>query len=149
MSQHSVRDEGKAIYRTARAIAPSEHSEQAKVFAWAKRNWCVCHELDELMFSTLNGISLGGSKASRGRTITKMKAEGMKVGVPDIFLMVARQSWHGLAIELKRQDGTLSDEQVWWLDKLTEQGYLATACWGAREAISVLAEYMDIEGWEE
>lgn len=53
-----------------------------------------------------------------------MKAAGVKPGVPDMFLPVAREGCHGLYIELKRRDGgRVSPEQTAWMDALARQGY--------------------------
>lgn len=69
----------------------------------------------------------------------RMKAAGVKPGVPDMFLPVAREGCHGLYIELKRRDGgRVSTEQTAWMDALARQGYKTALCHGwdaAREEI--------------
>lgn len=52
------------------------------------------------------------------------KEAGMRRGVPDLCLPVARHGYHGLYIELKVAKGRLSEAQEGWLVALTEQGYL-------------------------
>lgn len=68
-----------------------------------------------------------------------MKAAGVKPGVPDMFLPVAREGCHGLYIELKRRDGgRVSTEQTAWMEALARQGYKTALCHGwdaAREEI--------------
>ena len=77
------------------------------------------------------------------KTGARMKAEGLKKGVPDVCLPVARGGCHGLYIELKRQrGGTVSELQKEWITALTEQGYKAVVCRGADEAIKVIKEYL-------
>lgn len=123
------------------AIGRSEHGEQAAIIDWARMNEFRIPEL-ELLFSTLNGIPLLGSLAVRSRIINYMKTEGMKAGVPDLFLLVPRGGYHGLVIELKVGTNKPSEKQSWWLDKFDEQGYRAVAIWGADEAIKLIEEYL-------
>ena len=72
-----------------------------------------------------------------------MKAEGLKAGVPDLCLPVARQGYHGLYIEMKYGRNKPTAKQKWWLEKLAEQGYKTIVCWGADEAIAVLEDYLE------
>jgi hypothetical protein len=70
-------------------------------------------------------------------------AEGLRSGVPDLCLPVARGGWHGLYIELKRQDGgRLTDAQRGWLEALSEEGYRAVLCRGFDEASEVILAYL-------
>ena len=90
-------------------LLPKEGQEQATLMSWAGMQSCVYPELG-LLFHIPNGGSR--SKAEAGR----FKAEGVKAGVPDLFLPVPRGEYHGLFIELKRrQGGRVSDEQKDWL----------------------------------
>ena len=73
----------------------------------------------------------------------RLRAQGVKSGVPDLCLPVARGGNHGLYIELKRQrGGRISEEQVRWIDGLLEQGYAAAICKGWQEAASVIIDYL-------
>lgn len=71
-----------------------------------------------------------------------LKRQGVKRGVPDLCLPVARGKYHGLYIEMKTRNGKVSEWQEMWLNDLTEQGYLAVVCRGADEARKVLEEYL-------
>ena len=115
----------------------SEYQEQAALFAWAALQEGVYPEL-ALMFATLNGAQLAGG----GRAWAILQRAGAKKGLPDIILPVARGGWHGLAVELKVGENRPSQSQVEWLDRLTEQGYLATACWGWEDAKETIVEYL-------
>ena len=74
----------------------------------------------------LMAIPNGGhrGKAAAG----KIRAEGAKPGVPDLFLPVARRGQHGLWIELKKAGGSPSPEQLDWLLYLHHAGYAAHIC---------------------
>jgi hypothetical protein len=122
---------------------PSEHDEQFVIFEWARWNHSTMPEL-KLMFAVPNG-----GKRHIG-VARKMKAEGVKAGVPDIVLPVARKGFHGLFIELKRDSirpkrggsGGVSPVQREWLDALQVQGYRVEVCYGAREAMKIIEGYL-------
>ena len=82
-------------------------------------------------------------RASRGKPICECRAQGVKSGVPDLCLPVARGGNHGLYIELKRQrGGRISEEQVRWINGLLKQGYAAAICKGWQEAADVIIDYL-------
>lgn len=74
-----------------------------------------------------------------------LKKMGVKSGIPDLHLPVARKGYHGLHMELKSKNGRLSDNQKWWLDKLSEQGYLCVVYRDPKEAFEQLVRYLDDE----
>lgn len=96
---------------------PTESVEQQCLFGWAAFQSGRFPEL-ALLYHVPNGGSR--KKAEAGR----FRAEGVKAGVPDLCLPVARGGFHGLYIELKRQKGSkTSDDQKAWLSNLEKQGY--------------------------
>lgn len=118
----------------------SEHEEQAALFQWAKLNegrWPALR----FMFAIPNG----GKRATV--TAMRLKAEGVKAGVPDIFLPAPVVGWGdiayaGLWIELKAGSNKPTDTQREWLAGLRECGYAAAVCWGADEAIRTIESYL-------
>lgn len=119
-------------------LLPTESQEQRKLFGWAERMSYFHPEL-KMMFHVPNGG--GRSKAEAGR----FKAEGVKAGVPDIFLPVPSHGMHGLFIELKKiKGGRVSPEQKQWIEDLTMQGYAAIVCHGAAEAEEMICDYLGI-----
>ena len=81
----------------------------------------------------------GRSKREAGR----LKAEGVKSGVSDIFCSVARGGMHGLYIEMKSLTGYASREQREWISDSTQEGYMAATCRGAEEAFQLWKSYVD------
>ena len=73
----------------------SEHSEQAALFRWAAMQSKSIPALALLL-----AIPNGGARSLT--TGGRLKAEGVKAGVPDIVLPVPRGSYASLWIELKR-----------------------------------------------
>lgn len=115
---------------------PTEAQEQMTLFSWAAMQSGKYPELN-LLYHVPNGGSR--HKAEAGR----LRAEGVKAGVPDLCLPVARGQYHGLYIELKRQrGGRTSDHQSEWLDALSAQGYKAALCYGWEQAAKTIIEYL-------
>lgn len=124
--------------RTKAITPPTEAQEQRDLFYWAMMNRFKYPELD-LMYHCPNGGSRNTLEAHN------LRMQGVKAGVPDIFLPVARGECHGLFIELKRvRNGKLSDAQRKWLGDLAKQGYKAVMCRGWGEASRTIVEYLNM-----
>ena len=80
---------------------------------------------------------------SDAKTATILKRQGVKAGVPDLHLPVARGGYHGLYIELKVGDNTTTKKQKDWIRELNKQGYLAVVCYGWDEAAKQLLDYLE------
>jgi len=72
----------------------SEHDLQCNFFAWAALQACKYPDLSK-MFAIPNGGLRNVIVAS------KLKREGVKAGIPDVFLPVARGGFIGCWIEFK------------------------------------------------
>ena len=115
---------------------PTEEAEQAAIFEWATLMSSQFPEL-HLLFHIPNG----GYRAPA--TAAKLKAQGVKAGVSDLFLPVARGGFHGLWIELKRRKGgKLSPAQQDWLTEMRFQHYRAELAHGAEEACDIIYAYL-------
>ena len=116
-----------------RARCPRETDEAKTLAAWmdAKR-LCYCHVPN-------GGYSLGGNRFAQA---SKLRAEGLKTGVPDYLIFdppPSRPECPGAALELKRRTGSkVSDEQREWIEALTIRGWAVTVARGADEAIEWL-----------
>lgn len=128
-------------------LSPSEHDEQAAVISWARMQECVYPEL-KLLFCVPNGAALTWREDKKGNRYSpqaaRLKAEGLRPGVPDLCLPVARQGYHSLYIELKAGRNRPTQEQIAFLDALACQGHLALVCYGAEQAIEAIKEYLGV-----
>lgn len=116
---------------------PTETAEQQTLFQWARM---MCGKWPELKL--LYHIPNEGKRSQK--TGARMKAEGLKKGVPDICLPVARGGNHGLYIELKRvENSRVTQEQLEWIEALMAQGYVAAVCRGCDEAIRLITDYLN------
>ena len=118
----------------------SEHDEQVAVINWCFDNMVRYPQLD-LLFAIPNGAALGGGKIGAIR-MNVLKAEGLRPGVPDLFLPVARHKYHGMFIEMKTMTGKPSENQEEFILAVEVEGYFATVCKGAGEAIQTIEWYM-------
>jgi hypothetical protein len=84
----------------------------------------------------------------------RLKLEGVKSGVPDLFLAAMRSIYGGIWIEMKapserpkteRSRGGLSDAQGDWRIRLLEAGYRHAVCYTAEEAWREIETYLHLE----
>lgn len=73
-----------------------------------------------------------------------LKLMGVKRGVPDLMLPVARGRYHGLYIEMKTETGRSTEDQKWWGEELRGQGYMHEVCHGWESATRVLEWYLTL-----
>jgi len=119
----------------------TEHDDQAAVIEWCNYMAGQYPEL-ELLYATPNAgkRSFGAAKY--------MHREGMRAGIPDLFMPCARQGFHGLFIEMKNnvgRKGTVTEQQKWWLDRLAREGYKTVVCYGVQDAVDEIVYYLGIK----
>lgn len=79
-------------------------------------------------------------------TAQRLKQQGVKAGILDLALDVARGGYHGLRIELKRPGGKCAKprpEQASCIAFLTEQGYCARITNDFTECKSIILGYLN------
>jgi hypothetical protein len=138
MRRHELTHAEMTISPEDLAKSGSEHAEQCAVFCWAALN-TARYPCLEWIHAIPNG---GGRSRAQG---AMLKAEGVKPGVADIMLPVARGLYHGLYIEMKRRNGTEADirpAQRKFLTFVHEQGYFAVVCYGWEQAVGVIEHYL-------
>lgn len=107
----------------------SEHADQVLFFLWCELYYDLLPPLEDF-YANANGGHLSGINQGR-----KRKAEGVKKGIPDIFLPFPTRHYSGLYIELKKKnDGKVSVDQKRWLTRLRARGYCTRVCRGLEDA---------------
>lgn len=112
------------------ANIPSEEAEQVAV-------------IDYLRYRNIPHWHTPNEGYRRPAYARKLKAQGVRAGVPDITIPLARCGYNHLYIEMKRRKGgRVSQAQQEMLDLLNSLGSLAVVCNGAGEAIEVIQKYV-------
>ena len=113
----------------------AESWHQTEVF-----KWCAVQGLADPRYRCIFAIPNGGLRDKV--TASRLKAQGVRAGVPDIFLAVPAHGVHGLFIELKREGGKAAKQQIEWKERLLEQGYGVAICVGHEETKALIQEYL-------
>lgn len=127
-----------AMSRLTLATSHLEDEHQAAYFTWASH----IKEIRDLAFHVPNG----GNRNLR--EATRLKKQGVRPGVSDIFIPIARGGYFGLWIELKipltkgTKKAKVSASQKKWISLMLEQGYEAQVCYGWPAAKAITLEYL-------
>ena len=114
-----------------------EDDHQAALIKWANMQARTTPELGLLLH-----IPNGGKR--NVREAGRLKAQGVRAGVPDLLLAVPRNGRHGLWIELKAPGRhSVSAAQKQWIEALNKQGYTACVCVGWIQARDTILEYLN------
>lgn len=102
----------------------------------------TCIEWFDLQYAglLLYAIPNGGKRDKV--TAAKMKAEGVRRGIPDLKLAVTTQEYAGLYIETKTTTGRPSDEQLIAHAYLRSQGYAVEMVRNLEEFQAVIRTYL-------
>ena len=123
----------------------SEHSQQAALLSAVAQLLVNSQDSNVLALHWLYAIPNGGD---RNRVVAaNMKAEGVKRGVADLCMPVARRGYHSFYIEMKRP-GNLSGqstEQKDFADFVRGEGSLYAVFDNWRDAFHALCWYLNIE----
>lgn len=118
----------------------TEAQHQAEVIKWSQ------HPAVRSMYPELKLLHHIPNGGRRDPVEAKhLKQQGVKKGVPDLFLPSPRSLYHGLYIEMKTETGTSTPEQKWWQEELRQRGYYVEECHGCQSAVRVLEWYLNLD----
>lgn len=117
----------------------TEHDEQALLIKW----FDLQYKDKFVLFAIPNG-------GIRNVVVAKkLKKEGVRSGVPDLFLAVPKNPYAGLFIEMKRaKGGKLSLYQKDMITSLEDAGYRCEVCHGFEQAKLVIEDYLKNERYK-
>ena len=116
-------------------VVVSEHDEQVALFQWAAT---VQQQIPEL--EMLYAVPNGGHRHKK--VAQKMKDEGVKAGVWDISLDVARGGFHGFRGEMKWGRNKLTPAQKEWRERYVRCGYKTAVAWGWWDMAEAIMDYL-------
>lgn len=113
----------------------SEHHSQVQLMKWSSTMFNNYPELKWLF-----AIPNGGARDIR--VAVKLKAEGVKPGVWDLFLPVARDGYHGMFIEMKFGKNKLTITQKEFRAFIKDQNYYGVVAYSWNEAADAIEKYL-------
>lgn len=122
-----------------------EHDEQKKLVVFITNE--LMHEYPTLrwLHSIPNGLSFKDiDEKTKGKITSQMTNEGLKSGVPDLFLPVRSRGYSGLYIEMKSSTGRLSPKQKEFKTFVESQGFKVVVPRSAKEALIEILQYCDL-----
>lgn len=145
------------------AKSGTEHAHQRAFFAWCNmaQRFGLHAANDPLSYTVqLHAITTYGRQSAihqlvdihaipnggeRNKIVAaKLKAEGVKPGIPDIHLPVACGGYHSLYIEMKKPGGRVSPEQTDRICRLKAYGNKVDVCFTWEEAVASLIQYLAV-----
>ncbi len=130
----------RAAEHNAVMAAISEHDEQVAVVEYLYSRYPSA-----LFWATPNGARLSGGPSKRARQMNALKAEGFLPGVSDLIIFEPRGKYSCMFLEMKRRKGgTVSDNQLDFLEQVEQRGAFTAIAHGAADAIAAIDEYMSL-----
>lgn len=114
----------------------NEHQIQANVL----KVWPYYAKKYQIPQSLLFAIPNGGAR--NVVTGKLLKEEGVRAGIPDLFLAISRCVFHGMFIEMKTSQGKVSKMQNLIMEILREQNYLCIVCRSESQALDAIDNYL-------
>ena len=132
---NNVAPKRKRAQRTL-ASGPSEHQLQVAVIQWWNRVHAIYGVPAEALFAIPNG---GARDVITG---ARLKAEGVRRGIPDLMLAMRCHARSGLFIEMKVGSNKLSEHQSAFATHLLVNGYAFATCYTSERAIQAIVDYI-------
>lgn len=139
---------GGAVSATLHLPPPSEKAVQAALFDWIDLLQ-IDHptlgriRVGEFAYAIPNGSYLAGNPAQRARLANALRAQGLRPGIPDFAIALPVAPYHGLYVELKRDDkASIQPNQRDWQAKLRLAGYKAEIACGFDQARECVQRYL-------
>lgn len=130
-----------------------EDSEQQALFEWAAMKRIKIDDNHVFLIDYLFAIPNGGKR--NAREAGRMRKQGVKPGVSDIFLPMPMSDKHGLWIELKKprwcfkfnseRERAVTKHQRDWIERMRQVNYRAEICYGWLEAKDEIENYLNLE----
>ncbi len=121
-----------------------EDDHQKNLITWARMARVNSVRIGDYLFAIPNGGKRNVKEAAR------LKAQGVKAGVSDLFLPVPASNRAGLWIEMKvpkPNKSSVSESQREWQERMNSAGYMAVVAYGwiaARETIKTYLQGGDV-----
>ena len=136
-------------------VKKEEHYIQVGVFKWINL-------VKEMYPALKNAYAIPNGGSRNEKEAGNLKAEGVRAGVPDVFLSYPSKEFHGLYIEHKTKTGKLSKDkpiyikntkivrrtregQETWFERLQSAGYRCEVSRSIDQSIEIFKDYLGIK----
>jgi hypothetical protein len=117
-------------------VSNIEHKMQHALMEWWRLNYRSYGLPENALFAVPNG---GARNAVTGAIL---KREGVRKGIPDLFLVKRNNQYSGLFIEMKAPKGVVSKEQKEFM-QFANNEYKAVVCYDWQEASKLIDNYIN------
>lgn len=87
-------------------------------------------------------IHIANQRATSPQQGYKLKQMGVRKGVSDLLIPIATGGYHGMFLEVKTIEGTLTKEQKAFIKRMDEEGYFAIAAYGLEHCMREIDAYL-------
>lgn len=115
-----------------------EDDAMVHLFRWLRLTRYGGRPIADLAWHTPNGGKRNAREAAR------LKAMGVKPGVPDVFIAIPRGEHAGLFVELKAGRNGATPSQMATMADLASAGFSVALAMGWVEAAAVIADYLGV-----
>lgn len=112
-----------------------ESDHQIALFKWIRFN-----ERKHPALKWVHHVPNGGQRSKT--TAARLKAEGVKAGIPDICIPYGSHGYHSLYIEMKAPKGRLTDNQKAFKEYAESNNIKFVVCYHWEEAKEEIEEYL-------
>ena len=105
---------------------------------------CACIDWFRLAYPKLQSLLFAVPNGGRRDKVTggKLKAEGALAGIADLILLIPRNGYASLCIEMKTPNGTQRDSQKLWQKEVEAVGNKYVICRSLDDFIREIKEYL-------
>ena len=111
-----------------------EHQDQVALFKWMGKAVAFIPQL-AVAYAIPNAARRSPRQGAR------MKAEGLRAGVPDICIPAPIGKYCGLYIEMKAGKNKPTEAQLHWIEALGIVGHRVEVCYGEQAAKDIILNY--------
>lgn len=87
-------------------------------------------------------VHVGNERKTSFQAGARLKAKGVKSGVPDVLIFDHKNNYSGLAIELKIKPNKPTQNQLAWLKRLKNVNWQTAIAYDFNEAKEIIDEYL-------
>lgn len=136
---NSVKKSRKKSSKKLAPISP-ESAIQISCVAW----FDLQYKGKYVLFHIPNAVAFaGGNRRKFYAVLAKLKREGLRKGVPDLFLVKPSGAFSGLFIEMKAGYNKPTPEQNQMMRKFKEDGYACCICKSLKDFKKAITTYLN------